>query len=109
MVACASSVNLFSRTNGGALISLKLPYKDGQYKVKQTHVTKSSGPQAVWLELDKPHDVFYCLDRPGSVNTVNVAQDGRLAPIASQNTTIGPVSSTFYNIGENRGMVAAHL
>lgn len=107
--AYSNSINLYTGANDGNLTSLRLAKSGEGYTLGQTSVTSSCGAQPVWLDLDKPNNVLYCLDRPGSITTYGIPENGELgAPLDTGNTTIGPVSSTFYNRGEKRGLAAAH-
>ncbi|KAF9878172.1 hypothetical protein CkaCkLH20_04210 [Colletotrichum karsti] len=107
--ASVTAVNLYAGANDGNLTSLRLTSDSrGKYALEKTHVTDQGGPQAVWLDLDVPNRVLYCLDRSGTANTFAVSGDGALRRIARVNTTLGPVSSAFYNTNENRGLILAH-
>lgn len=102
-------INLYTGANDGNLTSLKLSKSDEGYMLEHTSVTGSCGAQPVWLDLDKPNNVLYCLNRPGSVSTYKTSETGKLSdPLDTGNTTIGPVSSAFYNSGEQRGLAVAH-
>lgn len=103
------SINLYTGANDGNLTSLRLSISGRGYTLTQTSVTGSCGTQPVWLDLDKPNNVLYCLNRPGSTTTYGTSENGELgAPLDTGNTTIGPVSSDFYNKVEKRGLAAAH-
>lgn len=105
----SGGINLYTGANDGNLTSLKLSKSGESYILEQTGVTGSCGSQPVWLDLDKPNNVLYCLNRPGSVSTYETSETGKLSdPVDTGNTTIGPVSSAFYNSGENRGLAVAH-
>lgn len=107
--AYSNSINLYTGANDGNLTSLRLSKSGGEYALERLSVTGSCGAQPVWLDLDKPNNVLYCLNRPGSITTYEVSENGELgAPLDTGNTTIGPVSSAFYNRGEKRGLAAAH-
>lgn len=107
--ADSNGINLYTGANDGNLTSLRLSKSGEGYTLEQISVTGSCGAQPVWLDLDKPNDVLYCLNRPGSITTYRTSKDGELsAPLNTGNTTIGPVSSAFYNSGTKRGLAAAH-
>lgn len=107
--AYSNSINLYTGANDGNLTSLRLSKSGERYTLAQTSVTGSCGAQPVWLDLDKPNSVLYCLNRPGSITTYEVSENGELgAPLDTGNTTIGPVSSAFYNKDEKRALAAAH-
>lgn len=103
------SIHLYMGTNDGNLTSLRLSISGGGYTFAQTSVTGSCGTQPVWLDLNKPNNVLHCLNRPGSITTYRTSENGELGtPLNTGYTTIGPVSSAFYNRGEKRGLAAAH-
>lgn len=105
----SGGINLYTGANDGNLTSLKLSKSDNGYILEQTGVTGSCGAQPVWFDLDKPNNVLYCLNRPGSISTYRTSETGKLSePLDTGNTTIGPVSSAFYNNGEKRGLAVAH-
>lgn len=107
--ADSNSINLYTGANDGNLTSLRLSKSGELYTLEQISVTGSCGAQPVWLDLDKPNKVLYCLNRPGSITTYEIIGNGELStPLDTGNTTIGPVSSAFYNKGEKRGLAAAH-
>lgn len=104
-----NGINLYTGANDGDVTSLMLSKSGEGYTLEKTSVTGSCGAQPVWLDLDKPQNVLYCLNRPGSITTYEISASGKLsAPLGAGNTTIGPVSSAFYNRGEKRGLAAAH-
>lgn len=107
--AYSNSINLYTGANDGNLISLRLSKSGEEYALEQISVTGSCGAQPVWLNFDKANKVLYCLNRPGSITTYEISENGELgAPLDIGNTTIGPVSSAFYNRGEKRALAAAH-
>lgn len=107
--ADSNGINLYTGANDGNLTSLRLSKSGEGYTLGQISATGSCGAQPVWLDLDKPNNVLYCLNRPGSITTYATSADGNLgAPLNTGNTTIGPVSSAFYNSGTKRGLAAAH-
>lgn len=108
-VANSNGINLYTGANDGNLTSLRLSKSGEGFILEQTSVTGSCGAQPVWLDLDKANNVLYYLNRPGSITTYGTSESGELsAPLGTGNTTIGPVSSAFFNSGDKRGLAAAH-
>lgn len=107
--ANSTGINLYTGANDGNLTSLRLSKSGEGFILEQTSVTGSCGAQPVWLDLDKGNNVLYCLNRPGSITTYGTSESGVLSvPLDTGNTTIGPVSSAFFNSGDKRGLAAAH-
>lgn len=84
-------ITLYTGANDGNLTSPRLSKSGEGYTLEQTSVTGSCGAQPVWLDLDKPNNVLYCLNRPRSIATYGTSDNGEhmLMPLVKQSSPCG--------------------
>jgi hypothetical protein len=113
IVSHCSASHLFVASYNGIVSTLDLSQSLDTTSYTLNVIAASSGcaGNSSWLTLDKPRGLLYCLDRGltsanGSLNVLEIQENGVLVPVDRIPTPVGAASSVLY--ADNQALAVAY-
>lgn len=112
---CAATIaaRLFAASFAGNVTTLSLTQgpSNNFYAVDIISASTACAPNPSWITLDKSRNLLYCSERSfegvnGSLNILEIHEDGSLVPLDKITTPIGSVASSLY--ANNTAIVVAY-